>query len=116
MRAMLFTVAIVVCATMLFSCDKGSFDPQGGDLPTNYIVFRDSSFTPPAISIIQGSSITFLNQTSEAQSIITTDSITIPVTVIAANSFYFFKKDTAGTFFYHLTNKPAIGGTFTLTP
>jgi hypothetical protein len=88
----------------------------GGLIPTNYIALRDSSFTPATLTVVSGSSITFLNQTPLPQHLMTDDSTTIRDTVILPNKFYFFKKDTSGSFPYHVSDKPSIRGTFNITP
>lgn len=117
-RQLFFFLAtgFVMC-TAFISCAKDTnHDAKGGDLPTHYVSVGDSSFTPVLLNLTSGSSITFVNNTLNAQSIITNDSVTIRATTIAPNSSYIFKKDTSGFFYYHLTNKPSIIGAFQLNP
>ncbi len=118
MKKRLTFCAIAALGTFLFSsCSKDvNRDAKGGDLPTNYIAVKDSSFLPAALSVVSGSSITFVNNTTTAKSIITTDSVTIRSVTIAPNSSYIFKKDTLGVFYYHLTDKLSAAGVFELTP
>ncbi|WP_255156863.1 cupredoxin domain-containing protein [Ferruginibacter sp. HRS2-29] len=116
-QRLFFVAAALYLAFTFFACAKHTnYDAQGGGLPSNYIAVNDSSFSPVTLTVVSGSSITFVNNTTTAKSIITTDSVTIKATTIAPNSSFVFKKDTTGTFYYHLTNKPAAGGMFTLTP
>lgn len=118
MRQRLFFAAATLLLTFVFfACAKHTnYDAQGGELPSNFIAVKDSSFSPATLTVVSGSSITFVNNTATAKSIITTDSVTIKTTTIEPNASFIFKKDTTGTFYYHLTNKPAAGGMFTLTP
>lgn len=118
MKRRFFSATVILFLSLLFfACAKHTnYDAQGGELPSNFIAVKDSSFTPATLTVVSGSSITFVNNTATAKSIITTDSITIKATTIEPNSSFIFKKDTTGTFYYHLTNKPAAGGRFTLTP
>lgn len=116
-QGLFFATTIVLLTIVFFGCAKHTnYDARGGELPGNYIAVKDSSFSPATLSVVSGSSITFVNNTTSAKSIITTDSITIKTTTIEPNASFIFKKDTTGTFYYHLTNKPAAGGMFTLTP
>ncbi len=103
---------------LFLSCEKSveHAAPVGGNLPTTYVIIKDSSFKPSQISIVAGNSITFLNQTSKEQTIISFDSITIPATKIAANESFVFKKDTVGTFPYKNVTQTNAIGSFTLRP
>ncbi|MEO6288558.1 MAG: hypothetical protein ABIO76_01485 [Ginsengibacter sp.] len=83
--------SIILC---FYSCDKSNFDSQGGELPTNYITFRDSMFSPQTLEAANGSSFTFLNQTANPITIAGDDTTLLKSVVIDANSFYFFKPDT----------------------
>ncbi len=110
---------LFMASFLLFSgCEKSTDDTKavGGNLPTTYIIIKDSAFTPNQLSIVAGNNITFLNQTATAQTIISLDGITIPSTVIAAKESFVFKKDTTGTFFYKNANQPNATGRFTLRP
>ncbi|MDB5202115.1 MAG: hypothetical protein JWQ27_1524 [Ferruginibacter sp.] len=118
MKNRLFFVLGIATLATIASCDKSSegFVSQGGLLPTNYILVKDSSFSPATLTVVSGSSITFVNSTSAIQTIITDDTTTIRATAIQPNKSYFFKKDTSGIFRYHLVNKPTARGTITITP
>lgn len=107
----------------LFSCSKDTnFDAQGGDLPTHYITFRDSVFSPTRLEVANGSSITFLNQTSNPITLKGNDSILLKTVLIEANSYYFFKPDTIPpapaeiSIPYHCVEIPTAGGTIILLP
>lgn len=110
---------LVVLLLLITGCAKESADyadPAGGYLPTTYVVYKDSVFTPNSISIVAGNNITFLNQTSQDIKLMTIDSVTIPLTVIPANKYYFFNKDTVGTFYYLNPDRPSASGHFELRP
>lgn len=106
------------CFLLLFSCEKEveNSTAVGGNLPTTYINVKDNGFTPNRLSIVAGNNITFLNQTSQDQTIVSVDGITIPSTVIKANGSFVFKKDTTGTFPYKNANVPNATGSITLRP
>ena len=116
MKKLLFYIlpAFLVVA-LIYSCDKGTFDPQGGELQTNFIVIRKDSISPPVITVRSGSSITFLNQDAISHNIISTDSITIITNDIAPNKSYIWKKDTFGTFPYYDRLNPALNGIIVIT-
>ena len=112
-----------ILLTGLYSCSKDTnFDAQGGDLPTHYITFRDSVFSPSLLEVANGSSITFLNQTSNPITLKGNDSTLLKTVLIQANSFYFFKPDTIPpvpaqiSIPYHCIEFPAAGGTIILLP
>lgn len=112
-----YFAALIIVAGIFFSCSKHTnYDAQGGELPTNYISILDSSFNPMSLTLVSGSSITFVNNTTIPQSIISEDSVTIRATTVPPNASFIFKKDTSGVFFYHLTNKPSVRAQFVLTP
>ena len=106
------------CFLLFLSCEKSveNAAPVGGSLPTTYVIIKDSSFIPNQISIVAGNSITFLNQTSKEQIIISFDSVTLPATKIAANESFIFKKDTTGFFPYKNVTQANATGSFTLRP
>ena len=111
----LFTIITAV----LLSCGKansGLSEAQGGLLPTNYVFIRDSGFIPKNTTIVNGNSITFVNQTSAAQGIYSTDSMFINKQGIADNTSYYFKKDKVGFVSFFLAGKPAVNGSITYTP
>jgi hypothetical protein len=95
---------------------KGIAEPQGGLLPTNYIIIKDGSFSPANISGVRGSSFTFVNQSGSDKGIYSFDSVVINKQGIANNTSFFFKKDTVGTIFYNMAGKPSVAGSITLTP
>src|SRR5690349_20900587 len=102
--AAIFTVIIF----SVTACNKtGIAEPAGGELPTNYIIVKDSIFTPATLTVVSGSSITFVNNTANAHTIMTDDTVTIKRTAIAPGTSFFFKKDTSGTFPYHCTVHPS---------
>jgi len=109
---------LILTTTILISCESphSGSNTGGGLIPTNYIVIRDSSFSPAMLSVVSGNSITFLNQTGSVQRLMTDDSTTIRDTAIAPNRSFYFKNDTVGTFDYHLVNKASASGTFIITP
>lgn len=117
MRKIKFYVTLFV--TILFvGCvkqDASNTDAVGGQLPTNYVQILDNGFSPSYLKVVAGSSITFLNTTASAKTIMTVDTVTIRKTTIEPNKSYYFHKDTTGTFIYVNTANSA-SGSFTLMP
>ncbi len=110
---------LTVVATSFLSCYKegvGVPPAVGGELPTNYIIIKDGSFSPAKDTAVRGSSFTFVNQSGSSKGIYSFDSIIINKQNIDNNTSYFFKKDTAGTIYYFMAGKPSVVGSITLTP
>ena len=109
-----------VLVTLIFcSCGKdnaGIPEAQGGLLPTNYIYIKDGAFTPKNTTVVNGSSITFVNQSGASLGIYSIDSVFINKQGIADNTSYFFKKDTVATINYFVAGKPNINGSISFTP
>ena len=57
------------------------------------------------LSVVNGSTITFVNNTTTSKTILSTDSTIIPVTVVPAGGSYLFKKDTTASFQYYQKGK-----------
>ncbi len=113
----LLFLCIVNCYFM--ACSKvsdGMPDPAGGNLPTNYVFIQSTGFTPQSITVVNGSTVTFINQSGATVGIVSSDSVVINKQNLAANTSYIFKKDTTGTIFYNLAGKPSVNGSITLTP
>lgn len=119
MKQTLYAALVLIISFTLISCNKdGAGQPEavGGELPTNFIIINDSSFSPASVRVVNGSSITFVNRTSTAKGLYSSDSVVINKQNILANTSYFFKKDTVGTIFYRMAGKPAASGSITFTP
>jgi hypothetical protein len=108
---------ILVVGTFLACSKEGAGIPeaQGGLLPTNYIIIKDSSFSPKDTTVVTGSSFTFVNQSASTKGIYSVDSVVINKQGLLSNTSYFFKKDTVGTIYYFMAGKPTVRGSITLT-
>ena len=119
MRYFLFSILILSVSINFISCIKdgaGQPQPVGGDLPTNYIIISDGAFSPNNLTVVNGSSITFVNRSGTAKGIYSSDSVVINKQNIADNTSYFFKKDTVGTIIFRMAGKPSASGAVTFTP
>lgn len=121
-RVLLFA-AFFSSVSFLYSCgkaDEGMAAAQGGGIPTNYIILNNGSFSPSAITAVNGNSFTFVNHSGAVAGIYSSDSITINKQNIADNTSYYFKKDTAisspYTIIFRQAGKPNVTGSITLTP
>ena len=119
MRYFLFAILILFISINFISCGKegaGQPEPVGGDLPTNFIIINDGAFSPNTTTVVNGSSITFVNRSGSTKGIYSLDSVVINKQNIADNSSYFFKKDTVGTIVFKMAGKPSATGSITFTP
>lgn len=114
----LFFASGILSLALLLSCDKveEGYNPVGGNVPTNYITINDSSFSPSTLTLVSGSSVTFLNSTRGSHQIITDDSATINTGVLAPQGFFYWKKDIEGSLQFHCLQHPNARGVLILTP
>ena len=114
---MKYSIAFILISFVFLSCSKdGQPEPVGGDLPTNFIIISDAAFSPASLTIVNGSSITFVNRSGAAKGIYSSDSVVINKQNILDNTSYFLQKDTVGTIFYRMAGKPSVSGSITFTP
>ena len=119
MRYFLFCILILSVSIIFISCNKiveGQPKAVGGDLPTNYVIISDAAFSPTSVSVVNGSSIIFVNRSGSAKGIYSSDSVIINKQNILDNTSYFFKKDTVGTIIFRMAGKPSASGSITFTP
>lgn len=120
MKNNLFTpVIILAISVILATCTKVEYYPEvGGNLPSNYITIQPGgSFSPAALRVASGSSITFVNNDIKPHHIKSNDSVSIVTNIIAPNSFYLFKNQTlTGSFPYKCILDSNIRGTIIFTP
>ena len=114
------TILSLLIFTFIFiSCNKdgaGQPEPVGGQLPTSYIIISDGAFSPTSVTVVNGSSITFVNRSGTSKGIYSSDSVVINKQNIVDNTSYFFKKDTVGTIVFRMAGKPSASGSITFTP
>ena len=114
---MKYSIAFILISFVFLSCSKdGQPEPVGGDLPTNFIIISDAAFSPASLTIVNGSSITFVNRSGAAKGIYSSDSVVINKQNMLDNTSYFLQKDTVGTIFYRMAGKPSVSGSITFTP
>ena len=119
MKYLFIFLAFLIVSLAFISCNKDGSDqpePVGGALPTNYIIVNDSTFSPSSVTVVNGSSITFVNRSGTAKGIYSSDSMVINKQNILINTSYFFKKDTVGTIIFRMAGKPSASGSITFTP
>ena len=106
----------------IYACNKDNFDPQGGELPTHYIKFQDSVFTPHTLTEANGANFTFLNSSDQLITLVGDDTTILKSVTIDAHKSYFFKPDTVPVnpaqiyIPYHCVEHPAARGTIILNP
>jgi hypothetical protein len=122
-KNMLFIFLFCVTVIGFYACSKDSgFNPQGGELPTHYIQFKDSIFDPSTITESNGANFTFLNTTTSPITIVSEDTVFFKPVTIGPNLSYFFKPDTVSTpaaqvfIPYHCVEHPSARGVIILNP
>ena len=107
----------------VYGCDKDPGDNVGGgDLPTHYIEFKDSAFTPRTNAQANGSSFTFLNNTEATITVVGDDTTILKSVTIESHKSYFFKPDTIPPspiqiyIPYHCVEHPSARGLIILNP
>jgi hypothetical protein len=115
LRCLLFSLPVLVLTNCKKDCD-GCSDAVGGELPTNYIIIKENSFSPTSVSAVNGSTFTFVNQSATSKGVLSLDSFLINQPNVAPNKSFVFKKDTVGTIYFELTGKPGVYGTIIQTP
>lgn len=110
--------AIVATMAIFVSCSKSNsnFNAVGGALPTKYISILDSTYSPVLLTVSIGSSITFVNSSSIAHTIVSDDTVTIKTPTLLPGTSFYYKKDTLGTFNYHCKEHPNARGTIVFRP
>ena len=119
MKKILYFSLFFTTFNVFISCGKdGTGQPEavGGNLPTNYIIISDGAFSPTSVTVVDGSSITFVNRSGTAKGIYSSDSMVINKQNILINSSYLFKEDTVGTIIFKMAGKPSASGSITFTP
>ncbi len=110
-----FILAVIVTSVGCTKIYDGS-PGVGGNIPSNFIAVKDSSFNPGILQIAVGSSVTFVNNTNADKIIIGADSNQIPRRTIAAGKFFTFTPANAGNISYQRADKVSVTGNINVTP
>lgn len=107
----------------IYACSKDTgYNTGGGELPTHYIKFKDSSFTPHTLTEANGASFTFLNNSDQTITLVGDDTTILKSVTIDPSKSYFFKPDTIPAvpaqilIPYHCVEHPSARGTIILNP
>ncbi|MEO6406465.1 MAG: cupredoxin domain-containing protein [Ferruginibacter sp.] len=108
----------ILLSFLIYSCDKNEtgFTAVGGQLPAHYIVIKDSSFSPSTLSVVAGSTVTFINQTALPSTVESNDTIAIKPVNVAASGSYTFKVNNPGAIPYHSVSHPSATGIIIVSP
>ena len=109
-------LSVLSCVIISSCIQSGKPLPAGGELPTNYIVIKDSSFSPNDLTVVNGSSITFVNNTSGSHTISSQDSNYLRPVKIESGRSYFYNKDTTGNISYKCMTHPSVAGIIKFLP
>lgn len=83
---------------------------------TNAVTIQNFAFSPPSISVKEGTKVTWTNKDSVAHTVTETDSQSGPNSGdVSPNGSYSFVFEKAGTYHYHCSIHPEMVGTVTVT-
>jgi plastocyanin len=121
MKQFRFPFSLFAICLVMFSCDSENPNNEGGgNVPTQYITILDNGFSPNNLTgankLSIGTSITFVNQSNSAHTIVSDDTFTFPERNIAPSKFTIYKRDTIGVFPYHCKEHPNMRGTIEFRP
>lgn len=119
MKKYLSAPAFVLAAIfLLMACAKETSFPQaGGELPgQNITIQADGSFSPAALVVASGTTVSFVNNDSKAHNIMSIDSVSIVTNLIAPYKFYKFNTSgLTGIYHYKCLLDTSIRGTLLIT-
>ncbi|MBN8835571.1 MAG: hypothetical protein BGO53_13270 [Sphingobacteriales bacterium 39-19] len=109
-----FFILLLVC----YSCSKPKdiHDQNGGSLPSNYVDIKDSSYNPAVLTLVSGSSVTFVNNTATTHTLISGNTQFFDSAIVTPGHFFFLKKDIDGVLEYHCKEHPDFIGRIFFTP
>ncbi len=108
-----------ISALVLNSCTQpaANYGGVGGGLPTHYISILDGAIRPSNLTVSVGSSITFINQSSSNQTIVSDNFSLLTSPTLPPNGYYYFNKTNQDTIInFRSVENPSLTGTITLRP
>jgi len=118
MRKLILFIGTFVGLLSMISCDKTptDYNGQGGTVLTKYVIIKDSSFSPSALTIYQGNTVTFVNDT-EVPHALSIDSTHILTDTIAPHkSFLYINNSYTGQLNYYCRIHPSVQGSIIFLP
>jgi len=95
---------------------SGSTSSNSKAVATSKVTISNFSFTPSAITVKKGTTVTWTNSDSVAHTVVETDGKAGPNSQSIDNGkSYSFTYNTVGTFAYHCSIHPDMTGTVTVT-
>jgi len=109
-----FFILLLVC----YSCSKPKdiHDQNGGSLPSNYVDIKDTTYNPAVLTLVSGSSVTFVNNTATTHTLISGNTNFFDSAIVTPGHFFFLKKDIDGVLEYHCKEHPNFIGRIFFTP
>ena len=114
MRTIKIISTIILLGMLINSCSKGdSYGSSGGGGPTgssNVVAIQNMQFQPAAITVTEGTSVTWRNMDAETHTVTSDDGTSFNSGNISSQGSYSFAP-TAGAHPYHCSIHPAEKGT-----
>jgi plastocyanin len=93
-----------------------STSPSASPVAASSVTIQDFAFSPSAITVKKGATVTWTNKDSAAHTVTETDSQDGPKSGdLESGKSYSFTFNTVGTFHYHCSIHPSMTGTVTVT-
>jgi plastocyanin len=101
-----------------FSCKKTQTDynGQGGTLPTKYVIVKDSSFYPSVLTVAQGNTVTFVNETDSPHALSIDSTHKLTDTIAPHTSFIYTNNAFTGQLNYYCRIHPNVTGSIIFLP
>lgn len=102
--------------TMNMSHNSSSSSSSQSVQATNAVTIQNFAFSPPSITVKEGTKVTWTNKDSVAHTVTEIDGQSGPNSGdVSPNGTYSFVFDKTGTFHYHCSVHPEMVGTVTVT-
>lgn len=118
MSKLIFGFLILGGIIWSLGCSKTptDFNGQGGTVLTKYVIIKDSSFSPSVLTIAQGNSITFVNETDHPHALSIDSTHILTDTIAPHRSFYYMNNSYSGQLDYYCRIHPTVRGSIIFIP
>lgn len=118
MRKLIFGLLFFGGICWSLGCNKTptDFNGQGGTVLTHYVIIKDSSFYPSVLTIAQGNSVTFVNETDHPHALSIDSTHILTDTIPPHRSFYYLNNSFSGALNYYCRIHPNVTGVIVYQP
>jgi len=118
MSKLIFALLVTGGLIWILGCNKTptDFNGQGGTVLTKYIIIKDSGFSPVVLTLAQGNSITFVNDTNEPHALSIDSTHILTDTIAPHKSYYYLNNSYSGQLDYYCRIHPNVTGSIIFVP